>query len=229
MKTATRIVTIILFVTISGFTVLFAQADTTLREMKPPKLINKPELTFPNEAYKGRVVGQVWLRILVGPDGIPIKTDILKRDPEMAYLFDDEARRWGMQCRFSPAMDSNGKSVPMWEVIPISFKLDHFTPPQCTNQVEPNYPEDGLAMGMEGWVGLAVFVKADGDVDGAQILVVAREPQNTTVFDIAAKEAAYHSQYKAASNDGNPVDGWCFIKVPFKIPLRVSGGPEEKQ
>ncbi len=218
-----------LFAVVFGLTTLSAQSDTTLRDMTPPKLIHRPELSFPNQAYRGRVVGQVWLRVLVGPDGVPIKTDILKRDPEMAYLFDDEARTWGMQCRFSPALDSSGKPVPMWEVIPISFKLDHFSPPECINLAEPNYPKDALEMGMEGWVGLAVFVKASGEVDGAQILVVAREPQNTTVFDIAAKEAAYHSQYRPAAFDSNSVEGWCFIKVPFRISLRAADQHEEEK
>ncbi len=221
MTSGSRRIVHTLAIIVSGFTFLTAQSDTTLRNIKLPELLQKPDLSFPNEAYRGRVVGQVWLKILVGPDGVPVKTDILKRDPEMAYLFDDEARKWGMQCRFSPALDSNGKSVPMWEVIPLSFKLDHFTAPECIRQSEPNYPKEALEMGMEGWVGLAVFVKANGEVDGAQIIVVARDPQNTSIFDIAAKEAAYHSQYRAAAYEANSVDGWCFIKVPFKIAPRV--------
>ena len=182
------------------------------------QLISHPDLKFPNQALMGRVVGKVWLRILVGMDGIPIKTEIMKREPDMAYLFDDNSRKWGMQCKFTPATDNDNKPVTIWMVIPLSYKLDHFTPPQCFKQAEPKYPSEALEMGMEGWVGLAVFVKSNGETDNSQTVVVAREPENASVFDKAAKEAAYHSQYMPAGYEGNSIDGWCFVKVSFKIP-----------
>ena len=72
-------------------------------------------------------------------------------------------------------------------------------------------------MGMEGWVGLAVLVKSNGEVDGSQILAVARQPENTSIFEKAAKEAAYHSRYRAASYEATSVEGWCFIKVSFTL------------
>jgi len=182
-----------------------------------PQLISKPDLKFPNQALLGRVVGKVWLRILVGADSTPVKTQILKREPEMAFLFDDNSRKWGMQCRFSPATDDNGKPVASWMVIPLSYGLDHYTPPRCIKQIGPKYPTEAQEMGMEGWVGLAVLVKSNGQADNSQTVVVAREPENASVFDQAAKEAGYHSQYIPAGYEGNSIDGWCFIKVVFKI------------
>ena len=110
-----RTISIFLLFTIIGTAIVLAQSDSTQGQTKTPTLVKQPELVFPNEAITGRIVGKVWLRILIGPDGIPIKTDIARRDPEMAYLFDDEARKWGMQCRFSPALDSNGRPVALWE------------------------------------------------------------------------------------------------------------------
>ena len=211
----------LLFVTVIVVGNVYAQGS-----MSEPKLLSKPELQFPNEAYMGRVVGKVWLRLLVGADGIPVKTDILKRDPEMAYLFDNCARKWGMQCRFNPALDSDGKPVPMWEIIPLSFELDRFTPPECIKLAEPKYPAEAHEMGMEGWVGLAVFVKSNGQADESRTVVVAREPESTTIFERAAKDAASHSQFIAAGYEANAVEGWCFIKVPFKI---TSHSSDEKQ
>ena len=204
----------------------FAQEDHTVET--PPRSVSQPDLQFPNAALMGRVTGTVWLKLLIGADGIPLKTEIVKRDPEMAFLFDDNARKWGMACRFTPALDSGGKSVPAWEVIPLSFRLDHFTPPQCLSQAKPEYPEDARVMGMEGWVGLAVLIKSNGEVDKSQILVVARSPENTSIFERAAKDAAYHSQYRAAGYNANSVEGWCFIKVPFLLAggsgQRISSG-----
>jgi outer membrane biosynthesis protein TonB len=199
------------------WTLFFIMGLVHIHAQNQPQLISKPDLQFPNEAVMGRVVGKVWLRILVGADGIPIKTKIIKRDPEMAYLFDNNSRKWGMQCKFTPATDNNDKPVPMWVAIPLSFTLDHFTPPQCIKQVEPTYPPEAREMGMEGWVGLAVFVKSNGEKDISQTVVVAREPANASFFDKAAKEVAYHSQYIPAGYEGNSIDGWCFIKVSFNI------------
>ncbi len=182
-----------------------------------PKLVSQPELKFPNAAYMGRVAGSVWLKIFIGVDGIPIKTDIARRDPQMAYLFDNDARKWGMGCRFSPALDSSGKPVPAWVVIPLAFKFDHFSPPECLSQADPTYPPEALELGLEGWVGLAVLVKSNGEVDMSQIIVVARQPENNSIFENAAKEAAYHSRYRAAAFEATTVEGWCFIKVQFTL------------
>ena len=182
-----------------------------------PRIVSKPALQFPNEAYMGRVVGKVWVKIFVGTDGVPIKTDILKREPEMAYLFDNEARKWGMGCRFTAAPDSSEYPAPVWVTIPLSFALDHFAPAICVIQAEPEYPLEARKMGMEGWVGLAVLIKGNGEVDMSQVIVVAREPINTSIFEKSAKEAAYHSQYRPAAFEHNTVEGWCFIKVSFKL------------
>jgi TonB family protein len=184
---------------------------------KGPTLISKPDLSFPSIAYAGRVAGSIWVRVLISETGMPIKTAIERRDPEMAYLFDDEARKWAMGCRFSPARDVNGDPVAVWQVIPLSFKFDDYTPPECLAKVEPEYPEEALAMGMEGWVGVAVLVKSNGEPDLSQILVVGREPSNTTVFDRAARDAAFHCRYRAAGYRANSIEGWCFIKIPFVI------------
>jgi len=209
MVTGGRIASL-LFCCLLGFEHLGAQSA--------PELVSKPDLKFPNEAYMGRVVGKVWLRILVGEDGIPIKTIIFKRDPEMAFLFDDNSRKWGMQCRFTPATDNNGKPEAAWVVVPLSYSFDHFTPPHCIKQAEPSYPTQAREMGMEGWVGLAVLVKSNGETDNSQTVVVSREPENASIFDKAAKEAASHSQYLPAAYEANQIEGWCFIKVEFKIP-----------
>jgi TonB family protein len=204
-------------------------SPTCAQVAQGPKLISKPSLNFPSAAYMGRVAGTVWLKVLIGEDGTPIKTDIERRDPEMAYLFDDEARKWAMACRYEPALDESGAPVAVWQVIPLSFRFSDFTPPECIRQAEPAYPEEALAMGIEGWVGLAVLIRANGEVDISQVLVVAREPANTTIFEKAAKAAAYHSKYRPAGIAANAVEGWCFIKVPFRIIPRQHKADQEDQ
>jgi TonB family protein len=207
--------TAVLFLT-AGPGLLFAQSDY-IKVSVEPKLLEKPPLKFPEEALGASVSGRIWVKALVGLDGVPVRTEVLKREPEMAYMFDETARRWLMTCRFAPARDTLGRPVKVWLTIPINFKVEDFLPPVPTSLATPMYPEDALAMGMEGWVGVAVYVDAMGNAQNSKSVVVAREPPYTTVFDDAAKAAARTSQYNPATYSGRNTDGWCFVKIIFRI------------
>jgi hypothetical protein len=66
-------------------------------------------------------------------------------------------------------------------------------------------------------VGLAVFVSDKGKPQRDPIIVLAREPQSSSVFDDAAKDVALRSLYEPAYSERGSSAGWCFIKVPFII------------
>ena len=185
-----------------------------------PKLIEKPPLVFPEEARGASVSGKLWIKVKLSVDGRPMRTEILHREPEMAFMFDDVARRWAMQCRFSPAKDSAGIPVSVSVTIPLNFKILDFQPPTVEHLATPEYPEEAVAMGMEGWVGVAVFVDATGSAMRGKCAIVARDPATTTVFDDAAKDAAKSSTYRPALLSGGPVDGWCFVKIEFTLSMR---------
>ncbi|MEW5980260.1 MAG: energy transducer TonB [Acidobacteriota bacterium] len=185
-----------------------------------PTMTFKPDLAFPKEAEEASLTAKLWVKVLIGRDGVPGKTEILKRDPEMAFMFDDAARRWAMQCRYSPAKDSVGNPVEVWVSIPINFKMQDFQPPKLIQLAAPEYPEEARSLGMEGWVGIAVFVDEMGNALNAKSVIVAREPPYYKLFDDAAKAAAKKSEYSAAIYKNKPTNGWCFVKVVFAFPER---------
>jgi TonB family protein len=102
--------------------------------------------------------------------------------------------------------------MAVWITIPINFKIANYQAPRCLYLADPEYPREALEMGMEGWVGLAVYVDAKGEVDNGMTTILGREPRSSTAFDSAAKMVALRSRFAAGSSAG-----WCFIKVPFTI------------
>jgi outer membrane biosynthesis protein TonB len=195
----------------------FAQEQHVVTRGTEPAFIQKASITFPAEALGAGVVGKVWVKGLLGIDGIPVKTEIAKREPEMAFMFDDVARKWFMDCRFSAARDNTGAPVQVWVSIPVNFVLDGFEPPVCTQQAQPEYPVTARAMGIEGWVGVAVLVSDLGSALNGQAIVVAREPPYNKVFDASAIAAAKASVYQPATQNGKRTEGWCFVKVVYTI------------
>jgi TonB family protein len=183
-----------------------------------PKITYKAELSFPDEALGSLVTGRIWVKIQVGRDGIPVRTDIIKREPDIAYMFDEVARRWAMACRFSPAIDSSGTPVAVWVSIPLNFKIQDFKPPAVTHLAVPEFPGKAREMGMEGWVGIAILVSETGSAKNGKTVIVAREPLSTKVFDEAAIAAAKASEFLPAESFGRRNEAWCFVKIIFKLP-----------
>ena len=183
-----------------------------------PKMIYKPDLKFPELAVEAGLAGAIFVKIAIDKDGKPYKTVISKREPEFVYLFDEAARKFAMQCKFAPARDHAGHPIPVWIAVPLHFKLRDFEPPVCLEQAEPKYPKEALEMGMEGWVAVAVLVDELGTVMKGKVLVVAREPAYTKVFDDAGIDAARNSKYQAATGRNGKTKGWLFMKVSFQIP-----------
>ena len=183
-----------------------------------PRMIEKAKLEFPESAAGSLVTGKIWVKILVGQDGVPIKTDIIKREPDIAYMFDDVSRQWAMACRFSPAIDSSGNPVAVWVSVPLNYKIEGFQPPAVTRVAVPDYPEEAREMGMEGWVGVAVLLGEAGSAMNGKTVIVAREPSTTKVFDAAAIAAVRASEFRPAMDSGRRSAAWCFVKIVFKIP-----------
>jgi TonB family protein len=175
----------------------------------------KPKLEFPNEALDAGVEGSVFLKILVGKDGMPKQTAIAKREPDVAFLFDEVARKFGMKCKFSPALDKNNAPISVWVLIPLKFVIPDFEPPACTRLSEYEMPEDAMEMGLEGWVGVAVLI--DEFSMPKKTVIVAREPPYPSVFDDAARDVARNSSYKPATNRSGATKGWIFLKIDFKL------------
>lgn len=89
-----------------------ASEDPSYRQNRPPK--------YPGKAARAGDEGEVVLRVLVGPDGAPLKVEIEKssrsRDLDRAAI--EAVKTW----RFNPAM-KNGQAVQDWVLVPINFTL----------------------------------------------------------------------------------------------------------
>jgi TonB family protein len=187
--------------------------------MTPMEMVSSPEPRFPKLAELGSMAGRLTLKILVGRDGLPIATNVYNREPEVAFAFDEEARRFGMNCRFKPALDSLGSPIAMGMCVPLNFEPAGFTPPSCQDIPAPNYPEWARELGIQGWVGLMVLVDEGGRVISDQTQIMSKYPAELDVFDEAAKGAAAQAIFVPGLKDGVPTKSWGFIKVEFDMPL----------
>jgi TonB family protein len=215
MKTIINIIFFFLF----GFSFVHAQNDTTLINKKvnvAAKIISQPPLKFPEMAIKAGLQAAIYVKIYVSMDGKPYKTEIIKREPEFVYLFDKDVRKWAMKYIFSPALENN-KPVPSVVVVPVNFKLNDFQPPEVKEEPKPEYPDEAVEMGMEGWVAVAVLVNPEGIAEGT-VNIVSREPVYTDVFDNAAIAAAKNTTFIPAFTKGLASYGWKFLKIEFHLP-----------
>ncbi|MBI5472826.1 MAG: TonB family protein [Ignavibacteriae bacterium] len=185
----------------------------------PPAILSRPALMLPGIADIAHVEGKVRIRVLVGKDGKPIKTHIVHRVPEFAFIFDDEARLFAMNIQFSPALDSGGNAVNAWVTIPLDFQLDDFEPPVTLETGVSEYPERAKALGIEGWVGVAVVVDDMGFVSkDVNPVIIAREFPEETIFDHAAIDAARKSRFTPGRSKLGNEKSWAFVKITFTIP-----------
>ena len=88
----------------------------------PPTLARQPSLHYPDNARINGFEGRVSVRVLIGEDGKPIKSEILKRVPADATYFDKESVRIVMESTYTPGQQ-NGKRVRVWMTVPIRFSL----------------------------------------------------------------------------------------------------------
>lgn len=184
-----------------------------------PVMTSNLTLQMPGVAQIAGVEGKVTIRALVGTEGKVLKTEIISREPEFAYVFDDEARSYAMNSTFTPATDSAGNPRRAWVVMPLQFLLEDFEPPVLVELGTPEYPDEAKRLGIEGWVGLAVVVDEMGFVPRSVApVILARQHPNVTVFDRAAIDAARRSRFTPGQGKSGAQRGWAFVKISFTIP-----------
>jgi len=88
----------------------------------PPTLAHQPSLHYPENARINGFEGRVSVRVLIGEDGKPVKSEIVKRVPADATYFDKESVRIVMESTYTPGQQ-NGKRVRVWMTVPIRFSL----------------------------------------------------------------------------------------------------------
>lgn len=86
---------------------------------KEPQVVDMPEAAYPDLAQRAGLAGRVFVKIWVDENGNPRKALVLLSDHQ---VFDQPCIDAAMKAKFTPAM-MNGKPVPVWVVVPYTFKL----------------------------------------------------------------------------------------------------------
>ncbi len=86
---------------------------------KPPQIVQKGIPVYPDMAIRAGIEGTVWVKILVGKDGRPIKAVVIKSTTEM---FNDPSIEAAMKFIFTPAYMNQGP-VKVWVSFPFRFTL----------------------------------------------------------------------------------------------------------
>ena len=69
------------------------------------------------------ITGKVFVSVLIGVDGRPIKAKVMKRIPADCEVFDAVALKSVMESRYYPGIQ-NGSPIQVWFTVPIRFQLD---------------------------------------------------------------------------------------------------------
>jgi len=101
---------------VDGDGAIFGACDImpSFREQKKP--------AYPEAARFAGITGKLFVKVLIGEDGRPLKAMVLKRIPEACTAFDGVAMKSVLESTYYPATQ-NGRPVKVWCVIPISFRL----------------------------------------------------------------------------------------------------------
>ena len=95
--------------------------------------------------------------------------------------------------------------------------IDEFVPvdidPKMIHEVQPSYPRQARATGMEGDLWIAVLVGIDGTVKDVRL----RKPSGIEALDLAATEAAWKNRFSPAIRGGEPIPVWATYKVSFRM------------
>ncbi len=126
--------TIILRVIVAGLTVVFLSMSTLGddgKKQRSPGIDENVEVdefpvptkqiapTYPPAAKAKGIEGTVYVKVLVGTDGVPRDARVIRSD---AAQLDSASRATLLQWRFKPAT-KKGSAVEVWVVVPIKYAL----------------------------------------------------------------------------------------------------------
>jgi periplasmic protein TonB len=89
---------------------------------KMPAFLEQKKPTYPEQARLAGIRGKVFVKVLIGADGHPVKAMIMKRLPAECLAFDTVALKSVIESIYSPAIQ-NGRAVKVWCIIPVGFQL----------------------------------------------------------------------------------------------------------
>ena len=95
-------------------------APSTPRTVSSVEYIKAPQLVYPNLSRRLGESGTVVLRILINEKGLP--EQILVHKSTGYSNLDEAGRQAAMRARFTPMIE-NGKPVPVYVLVPLTFQL----------------------------------------------------------------------------------------------------------
>ncbi len=89
---------------------------------KMPGFLDQKKPAYPEMARTAGITGKVFVSVLIGEDGRPIKAKVMKRIPADCEIFDAVALKSFLVSRYYPGIE-NGKPIKVWFTVPIRFQL----------------------------------------------------------------------------------------------------------
>jgi len=189
--------------------------------------------TYPEEAKRVGVEGQVILQAVVTKEGAVKKIEVLK-STSPGHGFEDAAIEAVKLWRYTPAL-YKGMPVDVYFTIAVAFDLSshitHAKPggagpvlagkngvkspvriPQT--YVKPIYPEKARNAKISCEIILQIVITVDGRVRDVEVLQSSSPGYG---FEEAAKEAVRQWRYEPAMKDNRPVEVYFTVKVDFTI------------
>jgi len=90
---------------------------------KMPGFLEQKKPLYPEMARIAGITGKVFVSVLIGENGRPIKAKVMKRVPADCEVFDAVAIKSVMESKYYPGIQ-NGSPVKVWFTVPIKFQID---------------------------------------------------------------------------------------------------------
>ena len=90
---------------------------------KMPGFLDQKKPVYPEMARIAGITGKVFVSVVIGEDGRPVKAKVMKRVPADCDVFDAVAIKSVMESKYYPGIQ-NGSPIKVWFTVPIRFQLD---------------------------------------------------------------------------------------------------------
>jgi TonB family protein len=208
------------------------QANLQLPALSPrPATVSVVDPTYPPLARQARIQGVVGLAVTISPEGRPTNLSVLRGHPLLVQAALDAVKQWvyspvpqavtfeeDVNFVLPPNSIAQGQSaadaasaLPP-QAGPLRVKVGPLVQAaQLLNKVDPVYPEQAKAAGIQGPVTLQIVIANDGTVE--TVTPVEGHP----LLVAAAQDAVKQWVYKPTLLNGHPVEVATTVTVPFEL------------
>ena len=193
-----------------------------------PKLIKRVSPVYPSPALSAGVQGIVILETTIGPDGKVRDVRAIRPIPLLDAAAIEAVRQW----EYAPTI-IKGIAVPVITTVAVEFKLTPPKPiqvggavkrPTQIKRVDPAYPAEAQAAGVQGVIIMEATIGADGKVTDVRVL------KSIPLLDKSATDAVRQWEYTPTLlNDvAVPVQMTVTVNFELKAPTAPPAAPPAK-